>query len=109
MERHASAVAIDSQSVKKVGFIAIATGVDGGKKVNGRKRHLAVDKLGLPLAISVSAANVHDSEGGYDLLWQIEIKQRPDANRPYRRGLPGIVQQSCRTVIQIEDGNYTKA
>ncbi len=37
--------------------------------MNGRKRHLAVDKLGLPLAISVSAADVHDSMGGYDLLW----------------------------------------
>jgi len=33
--------------------------------LNGRKRHLAVDKLGLPLAISVSAADVHDSMGGY--------------------------------------------
>lgn len=31
MESQASAVAIDSQSVKKVGFIAIETGIDGGK------------------------------------------------------------------------------
>ncbi|RYY08070.1 MAG: IS5 family transposase [Sphingobacteriaceae bacterium] len=72
MESRASAVAIDSQSVKKVSFIAIQTGIDGNKKVNGRKRHLAVDKLGLPLAISVSAADVHDSVGGYELLWQLE-------------------------------------
>ncbi len=31
MESQAGAVAIDSQSVKKVGFIAIETGIDGGK------------------------------------------------------------------------------
>jgi putative transposase len=47
----ASSVAIDSQSVKKVSFISLERGVDGGKKVNGRKRHLAVDPLGLPIAI----------------------------------------------------------
>ena len=68
----ASMAAIDSQSVKKVAFISLDTGIDGGKKVNGRKRHIAVDSLGLPLAISVSAANVHDGEGAYDLLWRIE-------------------------------------
>lgn len=72
MESQASAGAIDSQSVKKVDFIVIETGMDGGKKVIGRKRYLAVDKLGLPLAISVSAAHVHDSKSGYDLLGQIE-------------------------------------
>ena len=46
MASRASAVAIDSQSVKKVTFTAIETGIDGGKKVNGRKRHLAADRLG---------------------------------------------------------------
>lgn len=71
-EGEASMAAIDSQSVKKVSFINLDTGIDGGKKVNGRKRHIAVDSEGLPLAISVSAANTHDSEGAYDLLWRIE-------------------------------------
>jgi putative transposase len=54
-EAEASRVAIDSQSVKKVSFIHLDTGIDGGKKVNGRKRHLAVDSLGLPIGISVYA------------------------------------------------------
>lgn len=67
-----SLVAVDSQTVKKVGLISLDTGIDGGKKINGRKRHIAVDSLGLPLAISVSPANMHDSEGGLDLLWQLE-------------------------------------
>ncbi|OMP75493.1 IS5 family transposase [[Flexibacter] sp. ATCC 35208] len=67
-----SAAAIDSQSIKKSPFINIETGIDGGKHINGRKRHLAVDSLGLPIAISVSAADIHDSVGGFDLLWRIE-------------------------------------
>ncbi|WPV70628.1 IS5 family transposase [Chitinophaga sp. LS1] len=64
--------AIDSQSVKKSAFVSIETGIDGGKHINGRKRHLAVDSLGLPIAISVSSANVHDSIGAFDLLWRID-------------------------------------
>ncbi|WP_322518432.1 IS5 family transposase [Chitinophaga sancti] len=67
-----SVSAIDSQSIKKTGFVSIETGIDGGKHINGRKRHLAVDSLGLPIAISVSGANIHDSIGGFDLLWKIE-------------------------------------
>ena len=39
-------------------------GYDGGKRVKGRKRHIVVDSLGLPLAVSVTAANVHDLRGG---------------------------------------------
>lgn len=67
-----SAAAIDSQSVKIVAFINEDTGIDGGKKVNGRKRHLLVDTQGLPIAIHVSAANTSDHVGGFDLLAQAE-------------------------------------
>lgn len=67
----ASAAAIDSQSVKKASFIDLDTGFDGGKKVNGRKRHLAVDTLGLPLAMHVSSAQEQDGQAGIELLWQL--------------------------------------
>ncbi len=67
----ASAVAVDSQSVKKGSLISLDTGMDGAKNVNGRKRHLAVDTLGLPLALHVSAANRHDGQEGIELLWQL--------------------------------------
>ena len=69
----ASRVAVDSQSVKIGTLISFETGIDGNKKINGRKRHLAVDALGLPLALHVSAANIHDTDAGIDLLWQLEI------------------------------------
>ena len=38
-------------------------GYDAGKKVNGRKRHLVVDTLGLILAVVVHAADVQDRDG----------------------------------------------
>lgn len=39
-------------------------GIDAGKKIKGRKRHLITDTLGLVLAVLVTAANVHDTVGG---------------------------------------------
>ena len=38
-------------------------GFDAAKKVNGRKRHLLTDTLGLPLWLVVHAANVQDRDG----------------------------------------------
>ena len=36
---------------------------DAGKKINGRKRHLVTDTLGLPLALVVHPADVQDRDG----------------------------------------------
>jgi transposase len=57
-----SAAIIDSQSVKTTEQGG-PHGYDGGKKVNGRKRHLLVDTLGLLLRVVVHPANVQDREG----------------------------------------------
>jgi transposase len=38
-------------------------GFDGGKKIKGIKIHLGVEKYGIPLAVDVSPANVHDTKG----------------------------------------------
>ena len=38
-------------------------GYDAGKKINGRKRHIVVDTLGLILAVVVHAASVQDRDG----------------------------------------------
>lgn len=71
-----SACAVDSQSVKIGPTVSADTGIDGGKKINGRKRHICVDALGLPLAVHVSAANAHDGDAGVELLWQIEERSK---------------------------------
>ena len=39
----------------------------GGKKVKGRKRHIVTDTMGNLLAITVHAANIHDTVGGTDV------------------------------------------
>jgi len=53
---------IDSQSVKTTRIGGLSRGIDGGKKVKGRKRHIIVDTMGLLLAVVVHAANEHDSK-----------------------------------------------
>jgi putative transposase len=73
-EASPSLLAVDSQSVKKVQFIAEETGIDGGKLINGRKRTLVVDKLGLPFAIKVTAANVSDNQAGILAVEQLKGK-----------------------------------
>jgi putative transposase len=58
-----SAVIIDSQSVKSTA-IPGERGYDAGKKVNGRKRSLIVDTMGLLMRVVVHAADLSDLVGG---------------------------------------------
>ena len=58
-EPEPSEAAIDAQTVKG-SEAGGPRGYDGGKKVNGRKRHLIVDSLGLMLVVLVTAANLDD-------------------------------------------------
>jgi putative transposase len=43
-------------------------GYDAAKKVKGRKRHIAVDVLGLLICVIVKSANIQDYKGAFDLL-----------------------------------------
>ena len=66
-----SAAIIDSQSVRESaeGVVPAATsGYDGSKKVNGRKRHIMTDTLGLLVTVAVTPANVPDRRGAAVLL-----------------------------------------
>ena len=65
--KHPTAGALDSQSVKTTA-IGGERGFDKGKNVNGRKRHILVDTLGLLLAVVVTAASVSDPAGARLLL-----------------------------------------
>jgi len=67
-----SAAIIDSQSVKGSEMTGRARrGYDAGKKVNGTKRHLAVDTIGLLLTVLVTAACVQDRDAARPLLWNL--------------------------------------
>lgn len=65
-----SAAVLDAQSVKSSEG-GQARGVDMGKKITGRKRHLVTDTLGLVLVTAVTAASVQDRPGGKAVLGQL--------------------------------------
>ena len=72
-----TAAIIDSQSVKAADTVAKdSRGYDAGKKIEGRKRHLAVDVMGLILAVVVTAASVQDRDGARPLLWRLAASYR---------------------------------
>jgi len=62
-----TAAIIDSQSVKTPDQ-AGERGYDAGKKIKGRKRHLAVDTLGLMLGIMITSAATQDRDAAKNLI-----------------------------------------
>ncbi|MEJ6358860.1 transposase [Lactiplantibacillus plantarum] len=74
-----SFIILDAQSVKNTDP-AESSGYDGGKKVCGIKRHLAVDINGLPMAVHVTIANVSERDSANALLalnkLQFDLVQR---------------------------------
>jgi transposase len=72
-----TAAIIDSPSVKGADTVGKdSRGYDAGKKIEGRKRHLAVDVMGLFLCIVVTAASVQDRDGARPLLWRLAASFR---------------------------------
>jgi transposase len=72
-----TAAVIDSQSVRAADTVPrISRGWDNAKKVNGRKRHIAVDATGLLLAVVITAASVQDRDGARPLLWNLHRASR---------------------------------
>ena len=79
---------IDSRSVKTSHHVDSKRGIDGNKKVKGRKEHM----LGLPLAVAIHEANLHGSKGAPQVIeklaykfprivkfgWVLEVIVRPD-------------------------------
>jgi transposase len=72
-----TAAVVDSQSVRAADTVPkTSRGWDAGKKVNGRKRHLAVDTLGLLLVVWVTAASVQDRDAARPLWWRLRASSR---------------------------------
>ena len=99
-----TAAIIDSQSVRTAEG-GEQRGFDGGKKVTGRKRHIAVDTLGLLLAVVVHAASIQDQDGAKFVLKGIRKRYRRIkvvfGDSAYgRTGLPSWLYSHCRVVLQ---------
>lgn len=65
---------IDSRSVKTSHHVDTDRGIDGNKKIKGRKEHIVTDVLGLPLAMVIHAANVFDGVGATDVFKNLANK-----------------------------------
>jgi putative transposase len=102
--KHPTAGAIDSQSVKTTSVAGIR-GFDGGKLINGRKRHILVDTLGLLLWVVVTAGNVQDRDGAKMLLQGVggsaKKLRKIWVDGAYRGDLLSWVEAKFRMVLSV--------
>jgi putative transposase len=89
---------VDSQTTDSAGTQE-DRGFDGGKKLDGRKRHIIVDSLGLVLAVVVTAGNVSDAKGGKACLEQMDPACYPEVRTIFgdhayeKEGFPDKVKE----------------
>jgi putative transposase len=95
---------VDSQSIRTAEG-GEERGYDAGKKITGRKRHLAVDTLGLMLAVVIHSAAVQDQDGAKRVMEKLgeqfrRIKVVFGDSAYGRSGLPGWIKETFGWVLQ---------
>jgi putative transposase len=99
-----TAAIVDSQSIRTAEG-GEERGYDAGKKITGRKRHIAVDTLGMMLAIVVHSASCQDQCGAEWVMDVLGEKYRRlkviFGDSAYgRSGLPDWVAQTFGWIVQ---------
>lgn len=97
---------VDSQALRGADTVGAETrGFDAGKRVNGRKRHIITDTLGLLLVITVTAASVQDRDGGWMVLERLggafPKVRRVFADGGYAGRLVGAIKTAFRITLEI--------
>ena len=104
METSPSVGVIDSPSVRGT-YRGKERGIDGGKRVKGRKRHIVTDTQGLVLAVRVHPANRHDSKAAPEVMRQLkgEFKRMKKiyADGGYRGELKYVVNRELKCMLKI--------
>ncbi len=98
----ASAGIVDSQSLRGADTVgADHRGYDAGKRVNGTKRHIVTDTLGLLLVVLVTAASVQDRDGGRRVLDRLRFAMPSVALVFADGGYAGRLVQWARRVLRV--------
>lgn len=107
-EEQPSAAILDSQTVKTTETKG-ERGFDAGKGVNGRKRHILVDTMGLLLIVVVHIGSIQDRDGGKKVLQK--AKQCFSrlrliwADGAYAGKLVDWAKESCQWILEIVKRN----
>lgn len=101
-----SAGIVDSQTLKGADTVGSASrGYDAGKKINGRKRHIVTDTIGLLLVVMVTAASVQDRDGGSSILKLLHGSLASVglvyADGGYQGRLVALAKSSWQIVVEI--------
>ncbi len=97
-----TAAIIDAQSTKATLVSGESRGYDAGKKIKGVKRHIAVDTMGLILAVAIQSASVQDRDGAKEVIKQLKANWKRVVKMFADGGYRGQLIEWSKQEMQID-------